>query len=141
MDRLLLSLLVDPLHVAYMLVVLAQFTPPTQGDIYPATNPSCEGVACENPACSIRAQIVYMRRLLKTYSKASSNRERWKFAWTAYNQGPGNMRKERRKCRAIAGCDPNVWTGNVENICLRAAWACKESGSYAKKILRAMGRL
>ena len=98
---------------------LAQFTPQTWGGISPYTNPSCEGVDYRDPACSVRSQIVYMKRLLKIYNKASSNREQWKFAWTAYNQGPGNMRKERRKCGLILGCDPNVWTGNVENICLQ----------------------
>ena len=116
---------------------LAQFTLPTWGDISPLTQPSCKGVDYKDPACSVRSQIVYMSRLVRKY-KTRTNRDKWQFAWAAYNGGPGWINREVRKCRAIVGCDPRVWKDNVENICFRAAWACKENRAYPKKILRAM---
>lgn len=33
------------------------------------------------------------------------------------------------------GCDSTRWFGNVENICLRASWACRENREYPKRIL------
>ena len=120
---------------------LAQFTLPTWGDISPLTRPSCEGTDYRDPACSVRSQIVYMRRLLRRYKDVPSNRDRWMFAWAAYNRGPGWVSKEARKCKSIIGCDSRVWIDNVENICLRAKWACIEGKAYPKKVLMAMGRL
>ena len=127
--------------VQYMRVDLAQFTPPTWGDIAPLTNPSCAEVDYRDPACSVRSQIVYMRRLLRRYDYASTIRDRWQFAWAAYNRGPGWVNREARKCKSIIGCDHTIWDDNVDEICLRAAWACKEGKAYPKKILRAMRRL
>ena len=119
---------------------LAQFTLPTWGDISPLTRPSCEGVDYKDPACSVRSQIVYISRLVRKYD-AKSNRDKWQFAWAAYNGGPGWINREIRKCRAIAGCDPRVWDKNVADIHIRAGWAQKENRAYPKKILREMGKL
>ena len=116
---------------------LAQFTLPTWGDISPLTQPSCKGVDYKDPACSVRSQIVYIKRLLRKYN-TNSKRDKWQFAWAAYNGGPGWINREVRKCRGIMGCNPTVWTDNIEDICFRAAWACKENRAYPKKILRAM---
>lgn len=35
------------------------------------------------------------------------------FSWAAYNAGPANVRKMRKKAKKM-GLDPNVWFGNVE---------------------------
>ena len=120
---------------------LAQFTPPTWGDISPLTKPSCEGIDYRDPSCSVRSQIVYMHRLLRRFKDVSSNRDRWLFAWAAYNRGPAWVSREARKCKTIAGCDSRVWFDNVDEVCLRAAWACKEGKAYPRKILRAIKRL
>ena len=120
---------------------LAQFTLPTWGDFAPYTSPSCEGVVREDPACSVRAQIVYMRRLLRRYREVDSNRQRWMFSWAAYNGGPGWITKERKRCRAKIGCSEELWEDNVEDLCIRAAWACKENRLYPKKILREINKL
>ena len=95
---------------------LAQFTLPTWGDISPLTQPSCEGVDYKDPACSVRSQIVYMSRLMRKY-ETRTNRDKWQFAWAAYNGGPGWINREVRKCKSIIGCDPRTWKDNVENIC------------------------
>ena len=68
---------------------LAQFTPPTQGDWYPRTKPSCKGVALTNPACSLRANRIYMDWLLNRYRGAWSKRDQLAFALAAYNGGAG----------------------------------------------------
>ena len=120
---------------------LAQFTLPTWGDIAPLTNPSCAEIDYKDPECSVRSQIVYMKRLLRRYDDADSFRDRWIFAWAAYNGGPGHISKEKRKCRAIIGCDPGKWEDNVKDICDRADWACDENRQYPDKIIREMRRL
>ena len=117
---------------------LAQFTLPTWGDIAPLTNPNCKDIDYRDPNCSVRAQIVYMRRLLRRYEEMDSYRDRWLFSWAAYNGGPGWITKEIKRCRAIIGCHPGVWKDNVEEECVRADWACKENRSYPMKIMAAM---
>ena len=119
---------------------LAQFTLPTWGDIAPNTNPSCEGVDYRDPACSVRSQIVYMSRLVRKY-ETRTNRDKWQFAWAAYNGGPYALVKDIRKCKSIVGCNPTIWKDNVEMIDLRADWAYKENRAYPKKILREMSKL
>lgn len=42
------------------------------------------------------------------------------FADAAYNGGAGGVQHERRACGLMAGCDPNVWVGNVEHVCLKS---------------------
>ncbi len=119
---------------------LAQFTAPTWDDISPYTKPSCEGVDYRDPACSIRSQIVYMRRLLYRYRGSASRTDQWAMAWAAYNGGPGWIDKERRRCRSVAGCDPTQYFQHVQDECIRAEWACRENTAYPGKILRAMDR-
>lgn len=117
---------------------LAQFTPATWGDIAPLTRPSCADQQETDPACSIRAQIVYMQRLLRRYTD-SERRDQWAFAWAAYNGGAGWISREKRQCRKRPGCDPARWYANVADQCIRAAWACRENRAYPRKIERAMG--
>ncbi len=110
---------------------LAQFTPPTWSDIAPLTAPRCDGTDPTDPGCAIRAQIVYMRRLLARYR---FDREPWEFSWAAYNGGPGWIAREKSRCRREPGCDPRRWTGHVERHCIRAAWACAENRAYPAKV-------
>ena len=120
-------------------VGLTQFMRPTWGDIAPATSPSCAEVDRTDPACSVRAQVLYMRRLLRTVRDAETGRDRWAMAQASYNMGPGNMRKERRACRNRAGCNPDRWYGHVEDSCSRRASACRESRAYPRKIAEVAG--
>lgn len=114
---------------------LTQFTLPTWQDISPLTRPSCEGIDRFDPACATRAQIVYMRRLLKRYEYASTSRDRWMFSWAAYNGGPGWINRESKRCKRVHKCDPSRWEGNVEKFCIRANWACNENRAYPYKVL------
>ena len=118
---------------------LAQFTPPTWSDIAPLTRPSCAGVPETDPACSVRAQLLYMRRLLARYRVSASDAYRWAFAWAAYNGGPGWISREKARCRRTPSCRPERWWGQVERHCLRAAWACRENRAYPRKILLRLG--
>ena len=119
---------------------LAQFTPPTWSDIAPVTDPSCAGVSMFDPACSLRAQIVYMRKLRRRYFFSGSDADRWAFAWAAYNGGPGWISREKRQCRKDPRCDAARWYRHVERHCRRAAWACRENRAYPVKIARALER-
>ena len=116
---------------------LAQFTPPTWGDIAPATVPSCSDQTGTDPACSLRAQNLYMSRLLGLFSDSPAP-DRWAFAWASYNGGYGWIRREKYKCKLAVRCDPRRWWGHVAKYCIRADWACSENRSYPDKILRAM---
>ena len=116
-------------------VGLTQFTPATWQAVAPTTDPPCAGVAPTEPACAIRAQIVYMRRLLARYRTAATVDDRWAFAWAAYNGGPGWIAREQRRCRQRPTCDPARWWRHVERHCLRASWACRENRAYPGRIL------
>ena len=116
---------------------LAQFTPPTWGDIAPATVPSCAGQPEIDPTCSLRAQNLYMLRLLRKFGD-SPPADKWAFAWASYNGGYGWIRREKYNCKMAVGCDPRRWWGHVARQCIRADWACKENRAYPDKILRAM---
>ena len=118
---------------------LAQFTPPTWSDIAPLTRPSCAGVPETDPACSVRAQLLYMRRLLARYRVSASDAYRWAFAWAAYNGGPGWISREKARCRRTPSCRPARWWGQVERHCLRPASACRENRAYPRKILLRLG--
>ena len=120
---------------------LSQFTSYTWRSISPLTNPSCKGVSRNDPSCSIRSQILLMRRLLRRYSEAHSDRQRWMFSWAAYDAGSGWIGKEINRCRETKGCDHTKWEGNVENVCLQGPSACKESREYPRRILREIEKL
>ena len=119
---------------------LTQFMRPTWADIAPYTSPSCDGIDRTDPACSVRAQIVYMGRLRRIYRDANSARDQWALAWAAYNGGMGNLRKERRACRRRVGCDPDVWYDSLEHVCKRSESACHENRNYPRRIEAAMDR-
>lgn len=42
------------------------------------------------------------------------------FADAAYNGGLGGVNNDRRACKMRAGCNPNVWFGNVERTCTKS---------------------
>lgn len=65
---------------------------------------------------NVEAGAKYLRHLIETYidDDGPSAKDRQLFAFAAYNAGPGNLRKFRRKAEEL-GLDANVWFGNVEN--------------------------
>jgi membrane-bound lytic murein transglycosylase MltF len=64
---------------------------------------------------NIHAGAKYMRHLRDAYvsDPALSERNRTLLTFAAYNAGPGNLRKFRRRA-AEMGLDPNIWFNNVE---------------------------
>ena len=117
-----------------------QFSPDTQSDWYPRTTPSCEDVHWAEPNCAFRAQILYMTVLRRPYKTSP---DAWPLAQAGYNGGPGWIRRERRLCAAIPGCDPRRWWGHVEKYChpKRAARFCEENRNYPIYIRRHAERL
>lgn len=64
------------------------------------------------------------------------------FAMESYNGGIGGLDNERRACVITKGCDPNIWFGNVEKLCLKSKTAlygkrsaCDISREYPTKVL------
>jgi membrane-bound lytic murein transglycosylase MltF len=65
---------------------------------------------------NIHAGVRYLRTLVDKYldDPALDSKNRTLMAFAAYNAGPGNLRKFRKRA-AEAGLDPNVWFHNVEH--------------------------
>lgn len=112
---------------------LTQFTPPTAewiAQAYPALHPPDPW----DPHWAIRAQVTYMRHLLRQVQPAASECDLWAFAMSAYNGGVGWVRRDRRLAEN-AGADPDRWFGAVELHTRRAAWARDENRAYVRRIL------
>ena len=64
---------------------------------------------------NVHAGVRYLRFLRDTYfsDPAITPVDRVLFSFAAYNAGPGNMKKARRRAETM-GLDPNVWFNNVE---------------------------
>jgi len=108
---------------------LAQFTAAAWQDWSPRTDPSCAGEQPTDPACAVRAQLQYMGPLLRACPPAHT-------AWRAYNGGPGWIRRERRACANVPGCDPRQPL-HLERMCRavgRSAAACRENLAYPRRI-------
>ncbi|MCD2181926.1 transglycosylase SLT domain-containing protein [Rhizobium sp. GN54] len=73
------------------------------------------GIA-EDADRNVEAGAKYLRHLIETYiaDVGLAPTDRQLFAFAAYNAGPGNLRKFRRKAEEL-GLDPDIWFGNVEN--------------------------
>ncbi len=84
---------------------------------------------------NIHAGVKYLHWLRETYFSEESIAplDRVLFSFAAYNAGPGNMRKARRRARRL-GFDPNRWFGNVEIGMYRAVSG--EPASYVRNIYK-----
>lgn len=112
---------------------LAQFTPATAtwiAQAYPALSPADPW----DPLWSIRAQVAYMGHLWQGVAGAATECDRWAFALSGYNGGPGWVARDRRLASA-KGADGSRWFGNTEKHSNRAAWAFKENRAYPRRIL------
>ncbi|SFI95689.1 Membrane-bound lytic murein transglycosylase MltF [Phyllobacterium sp. CL33Tsu] len=65
---------------------------------------------------NVEAGSKYLRYLIDTYLNEPDMKERDRqlMAFAAYNAGPGNLNKFRKRATQM-GLDPNIWFGNVEN--------------------------
>ena len=84
---------------------------------------------------NIHAGVKYLNWLRKTYfsDPAISPLDQVLFSFAAYNAGPGNMRRARRRTENL-GFDPNRWFGNVEIGMYRAVSG--EPASYVRNIYK-----
>lgn len=88
-----------------------------------------------NPTAAMRAMVTYHHALWGTF-KAVDEENRWAFVLSAYNGGPGYVRKDQKLCATMLSCSPLVWWGNVERYSSRARWAFKENRGYPFNILK-----
>jgi membrane-bound lytic murein transglycosylase MltF len=84
---------------------------------------------------NVEAGIKYLRFLRDRYfsDPALSPLDRTLFAFAAYNAGPGNIEKARRRAEKM-GLDPNVWFGSVELAAARVI--SREPVVYVRNILK-----
>ncbi len=84
---------------------------------------------------NVHAGVKYLDWLRTTYfsDPAISPLDQVLFSLAAYNAGPGNMNRARRRARRL-GFDPNVWFGNVEIGMYRAVSG--EPASYVRNIYK-----
>jgi membrane-bound lytic murein transglycosylase MltF len=84
---------------------------------------------------NVEAGVKYLRFLRDRYYSDPEITEfnRVMFSFGAYNAGPGNMAKARRRA-AKMGLDPNVWFGNVEIAAAKSI--SREPVVYVRNILK-----
>ena len=84
---------------------------------------------------NVHAGVKYLHWLRETYFSGDkiSALDRVLFSFAAYNAGPGNMNRARRRAKRL-GFDPNRWFGNVEIGMYRAVSG--EPASYVRNIYK-----
>ena len=84
---------------------------------------------------NVHAGVKYLHWLRETYylDTAIAPLDRALFSFAAYNAGPGNMKRARKRARRL-GFDPNRWFGNVEIGMYRAVSG--EPASYVRNIYK-----
>ncbi|TNF87134.1 MAG: transporter substrate-binding domain-containing protein [Gammaproteobacteria bacterium] len=84
---------------------------------------------------NIHAGVKYLHWLRETYYSDESipPLDRVLFSFAAYNAGPGNMRRARKRAERL-GFDPDSWFGNVEIGMYRAVSG--EPASYVRNIYK-----
>ena len=84
---------------------------------------------------NVEAGVKYLRLLRERYfsEPGMSQLDRTLFSFAAYNAGPGNIRKARKRAQAM-GLDPDVWFGNVEVAAGRTI--SREPVVYVRNILK-----
>lgn len=114
---------------------LAQFTPSTAAWISGAYPTALGANQPFSSDWAIRALAQYDYRLYAGAPWAKSECDRWAFALSGYNGGPGWITRDRRLCEAVGGCDPDKWFEHVERYTARSPSAAKENRSYPRRIL------
>jgi membrane-bound lytic murein transglycosylase MltF len=84
---------------------------------------------------NVEAGVKYLRFLRDRYfsDPGIETSDAALLSFAAYNAGPGNISKARRKASEM-GLDPNVWFGNVEIATARAV--SREPVDYVRRILK-----
>lgn len=91
----------------------------------------------QRPDLQLRAIVAMNRDCARRLSQLVSDPAQvLRFCDAAYNGGYGGMMQERRACAQRAGCDPQVWFGNVSEVCLKSKTRWKGYGQSACDINR-----
>lgn len=85
---------------------------------FPALKELNWGNVLQRPDLQFRAAVLMSRTNFKALSAVTDTTNQLSFADAAYNAGLGSVQNRRRACGMKAGCDPQVWFGHVEKICL-----------------------
>jgi soluble lytic murein transglycosylase-like protein len=119
---------------------LAQFMPSTAewiAEIYPDLGV----VAPYSPRWALAAMVRYDRHIFANISPMAGNAvprcDRLAMMLSAYNGGPGWLRRDRRLALA-SGADPDRWWHQVEKHTARADWARRENRHYPVRIIRVL---
>jgi hypothetical protein len=74
-----------------------------------------------NPAYQFRALVLMSKDNYKQIAKyVTDPTQALSFTDAAYNGGFGGVQSDRRKCQMTAGCNPQMWFGNVEKTCSKS---------------------
>ena len=90
-----------------------------------------------NPAWAIRAMVRYDAWLLKYVARhggATDACERWGFALSGYNGGPGWIPRDKQLA-GQSGANPKQWFYHTENYTRRSPAAMRENRHYPRRIL------
>lgn len=117
---------------------LAQFTPATVDTMQARYPQELGGVARNHAALDSRWALLalcrYDAQLLAMFP-AATPADRWAFALSAYNGGPGWIIRDRAKAQAL-GLDHLVWFNSVETVNAgRAPQFFRENRDYPRRIL------
>lgn len=74
----------------------------------------------QRPDLQLRAIVLKVQDDYKVLVMVADPRSRLDFADAAYNGGRRGVMDERRACGLKTGCDPQIWFGNVELVCLKS---------------------
>ena len=74
----------------------------------------------QRPDIQIRIITLMLRDDYKRLYDIKDDWARLHMVDAAYNGGLGGLNKERRACGLKAGCDPQLWFGNVEKTCMKS---------------------
>lgn len=75
----------------------------------------------DRPDLQLRAVVLKTEADYRHFVRVARDRHQaLLFADAAYNGGRGGVEAERRACHLAPGCDPKVWTGNVERFCMKS---------------------
>lgn len=114
---------------------LAQFTPGTARDMARMYPRELAGAKPLDPRWALMALCRYDKQLYDAMPFAASPADRWAFALSAYNGGPGWIARDRAKASA-QGLDSTRWWGNVEAANSgRALQFFRENRDYPRRIM------
>lgn len=72
------------------------------------------------PDLQVRAIVLMIKDGTAHYGRVKDKTIALQFSDSAYNGGPGMLDKERMACGMKKTCNPDLWFGNVEKICVRS---------------------